>query len=300
MRNLQSVLVVDDDRQSRNLLAELLREDCRVILAGNGEQAMERARTLQPDLILLDILMPGMDGYEVIQILKQEASTCNIPVILISALDSLADEERGLDLGAVDYISKPFHPPIARKRVYNHLQSVRYRRLLENMAMLDALTEIPNRRRYDTELEAAWQHCMASQHPLSLLLIDADHFKGYNDQLGHASGDAALRQLVEVLGSVVRPTGSLLARYGGEEFVVLLPGVPSAAAWSMAEAMRAAIEQKAIVHPETGRLTISVGGACCVPVAGLTPSEIFNRADAALYQAKAAGRNRVCWQPSTD
>ena len=154
-----TLLIVDDEKHNRSLLTELLRGDYRVILAKNGGQALERAREHQPDLILLDVLMPDMDGYRVIRELKNDDLTRDIPVIFVTALDSAGDEEHGLELGAVDYISKPFNPAIVRARIRNHLQSVRQRRLLEQLAMLDSLTDIPNRRRFAEVYEQEWRRC---------------------------------------------------------------------------------------------------------------------------------------------
>lgn len=299
MSATHTVLVVDDEKQNRELLTELLKDDCRIILAKNGKQALERAHELQPDLILLDVLMPEVDGHEVIQCLKTDDTTRHIPVIFVSALDSPDDEERGLDLGAVDYITKPFHPSIVRKRVRNHLQSVHHRRLLENLAMIDSLTEIANRRRYDESLEREWRRCARMNVPLSLAIIDVDHFKAYNDHLGHASGDRVLRAIAQALNSFVRRAGDLAARYGGEEFVLLLPDTNASAASTLADEIRIAIERLALPHPRSQVspvVTISLGGITAWPEGGQVDPQFFLEADAALYAAKAAGRNRTFWR----
>ncbi len=299
MSHGQSVLVVDDEKQNRALLAELLATECRVILAKNGVQALERAQEQAPDLILLDVMMPDMSGYQVIQALQQDDATRQIPVIIISALDAPADEERGLDLGAVDYITKPFHPSIVRKRVRNHLQSVHRRNLLENLAKIDSLTEIANRRRYDEALESEWRRCARSASPLSLGILDVDHFKRYNDHLGHAAGDQVLRQIAAKLNSFVRRPGDLIARYGGEEFVILLPNVDTQSAANLGHDIRASIEALALPHPSSPvsrYVTISMGGITAVPTGGDVDAKFFREADAALYAAKAEGRNRVFWR----
>ncbi|HEX6736247.1 MAG TPA: diguanylate cyclase [Azonexus sp.] len=299
MSNGQSVLVVDDEKQNRALLAELLSADCRVILAKNGVQALERAREQTPDLILLDVMMPDMTGYQVIQALQQDDATRQIPVIFISALDAPADEERGLDLGAVDYIAKPFHPSIVRKRVRNHLQSVHHRHLLENLAKIDALTEVANRRRYDEALESEWRRCARNGAPLSLVILDVDHFKRYNDHLGHAEGDRVLRRIAQALNSFVRRPGDLVARYGGEEFALLLPNVDARAGIELAHEIRSQIEALALPHPSSPvsrHVTISLGGMTLIPCGGEVDPRFFQEADAALYAAKAEGRNRVFWR----
>ncbi|MDP3638584.1 MAG: diguanylate cyclase, partial [Azonexus sp.] len=271
MSPLQTVLVVDDEKQNRNLLAELLKDDCRVILAKNGDQALERTHEQKPDLILLDVLMPEMSGYQVIHILKKNDETRHIPIIFISALDSPADEERGLDLGAVDYITKPFHPSIVRKRVRNHLQSVHQRHLLESLAMIDSLTEIANRRRYNEVLENEWRRGERSCSPLSLAIIDVDHFKVYNDHLGHAEGDHVLRKIAGTLRNFVRRPGDLIARYGGEEFVLILPNTDATAATRIANEIRASIEALRLPHPNSPvsrYVTVSLGGTTLIPNGG--------------------------------
>ncbi len=294
-----TVLVVDDEKQNRDLLAALLKDDCRVILAKNGIQALDRANELQPDLILLDVLMPDMNGHQVIQLLKHADATRHIPVIFISALDSPEDEERGLDLGAVDYITKPFHPSIVRKRVRNHLQSVHHRHLLENLALIDSLTEIANRRRYDEALDAEWRRCARSNEPLSLAILDVDHFKLYNDHLGHAAGDIVLRTIASALTGFMRRPGDLAARYGGEEFVLLMPQVDAAAASKIGNEIRASIEAMHLPHPNSPigpYVTVSLGGMTVRPASGQIDPCFFREADAALYAAKAEGRNRVFWR----
>jgi diguanylate cyclase (GGDEF)-like protein len=299
MTALPTVLVVDDEKQNRDLLTELLHEDCRVILAKNGNQALERAREQQPDLILLDVLMSDMSGHEVIQTLKNDDATRHIPVIFISALDAPADEERGLDLGAVDYIAKPFHPSIVRKRVRNHLLSVHHRHLLENLAMIDSLTEIANRRRYAEVLESEWRRCARNAAPLSLAIVDVDHFKAYNDHLGHAAGDRVLRRIAQAMNSLLRRPGDLVARYGGEEFAVLLPETDADSGYQIGNELRQQIEALAIAHPASPVapvITVSLGGMTIVPAGGDVDPRLFSGADAALYAAKAEGRNRAFWR----
>ena len=260
-----------------------------------------RAREHQPDLILLDVLMPDMDGYRVIRELKNDDLTRDIPVIFVTALDSAGDEERGLELGAVDYISKPFNPAIVRARIRNHLQSVRQRRLLEQLAMLDSLTDIPNRRRFAEVYEQEWRRCMRERAPLSLIVVDVDLFKAYNDTYGHAAGDEVLRRTAGALRDALRRPGDFVARYGGEEFVILLPGIDMDGAMALAEQARAGIEALDIPHAVStvaARVTISQGGATCRPAEGNTEPDLFRLADSYLYVAKHAGRNRVAWAPT--
>lgn len=295
-----TLLIVDDEKHNRALLTELLQGEHRVILAKNGIQALERAREHQPDLILLDVLMPEMDGYAVIRELKNDNQTRDIPVIFVTALDSIGDEERGLELGAVDYISKPFTPAIVRVRVHNHLQSVHQRRQLEQLAMLDALTGIPNRRRFNEVFEQEWRRCMRDKTPLSLVVVDVDLFKAFNDTYGHATGDEVLRRIANTLQTSLRRPGDFVARYGGEEFVMLLPGVDCEGGRSLCEFTRADIEAERIPHAVSDIapwITISLGGATRIPTEASRSADLFGLADTWLYEAKHTGRNCVAWAP---
>ena len=297
-----TLLIVDDDKHNRLLLTELFEGEYKIIQAKNGLQALELARAHAPDLILLDVLMPEMDGMAVIRALKRDDATRHIPVIFITALDSAADEELGLDLGAVDYIAKPFHPPIARVRVRNHLQIVHQRRLLEQIAALDGLTGIPNRRRFDEALAQEWSRCQRSGLPLSLIVADVDQFKQYNDTLGHAAGDRVLQEVASALGQCARRPGDLAARYGGEEFVLLLPETDAAQAQQLANELLQRVAARNLAHPASSaatRVSLSLGGVTTIPVMDEVALNFFRRADAALYQAKAQGRNRWCWASAT-
>ncbi|MBP7325458.1 MAG: diguanylate cyclase [Alicycliphilus sp.] len=297
-----TLLIVDDDKHNRLLLTELFEGEYKIIQAKNGLQALELARAHAPDLILLDVLMPEMDGMAVIRALKRDDATRHIPVIFITALDSAADEELGLDLGAVDYIAKPFHPPIARVRVRNHLQIVHQRRLLEQIAALDGLTGIPNRRRFDEALAQEWSRCQRSGLPLSLIVADVDQFKQYNDTLGHAAGDRVLQDVAAALRQAARRPGDLAARYGGEEFVLLLPETDAPQAQQLADELLQRMAARKLPHPAASAapcVTLSLGGITTIPASNEVAPDFFERADAALYQAKAQGRNRWCWAPAT-
>ncbi len=303
MNPTYTLLIVDDEKQNRTLLTELLKDEYHLILAKNGIQALDRAIEHRPDLILLDVLMPEMDGHAVIQSLKNDDRTKEIPVIFVSALDSAESEERGLELGAVDYISKPFSPSIVRARVRNHIQSVHQRRLLEQLALLDGLTEIPNHRRFSQVYTQEWRRCRRSASPLSLIVVDVDHFKMYNDSNGHAAGDIVLRQVAQTLKAAVKRSGDFVARYGGEEFVILLPDIDQNGAEALAEQVRAEIESLRIPHvdsPVSPWVTISLGGVTQIPPESQDEPELFCIADAALYQAKRQGRNRVIWSIPTE
>ena len=296
-----TVLIVDDEKHNRQLLTELLQHECRLHLAKNGEQALARARELQPDLILLDVVMPDMNGHSVIRQLKDDDRTRDTPVIFITALDSFDDQKIGLELGAVDYITKPFHPPIVRVRVRNHLRLVEQRRLLEQLAMLDNLTGIPNRLRFAETLEQEWRRCLRHALPLSMIVADIDHFKRINDTYGHAEGDEALRSVAQALKWAIHRPGDFVCRYGGEEFVLLLPGADEAGASAFAEAIRQRIATTPFqtLDGQPLQLTLSLGGASHVPATSSVSDALFHAADRALYDAKHAGRNRVVWANSS-
>jgi diguanylate cyclase (GGDEF)-like protein len=291
------VLIVDDTPTNIQVLAEALRADYRVKVAGSGKMALEIIRQGLPDLILLDVMMPDMDGYEVCRSLKNDPLTQNIPVIFVTARTDTEDEAFGLQLGAVDYIAKPFRLPIVLARVRNHVDLKLKTDLLESHALLDGLTSIPNRRRFDQSLETEWKRAQRSGLPLSVIMFDIDHFKAYNDCLGHRAGDDCLTKVAALLADSVERPGDLVARYGGEEFVALLPETDKVGVMRIAERCRAHVAAQQIPHPASATanwVTVSVGVATLLPHAGEIPANLLEQADACLYQAKAAGRNRVC------
>jgi diguanylate cyclase (GGDEF)-like protein len=274
----------------------LLKENHQVLPAKNGEQALQRLQNDSDiDLVLLDVMMPDLDGYEVLRRMKAEEGTKDIPVIFITALDSAHDEEKGLRLGAADYITKPFHSAIVRARVENHLRFVRQRKLLESLAGRDGLTEIQNRRSFNDFLKREWQRCRRNEQPISLAMVDVDFFKPFNDNYGHAAGDRVLKEVARALTSVLNRPADMVARYGGEEFALLFPETKAHGVGTVAERARNAVEQLWIIHeysPVSEYVTISVGVAGVVPE-GEEFEGLVRAADDRLYQAKKEGRNRV-------
>ncbi|WP_092271269.1 MULTISPECIES: diguanylate cyclase domain-containing protein [unclassified Duganella] len=301
LAGIQKVLVADDDIVNRQVLAELLKPEHTVLLAKNGEQTLERAARHLPDLILLDVMMPDMNGYEVLRRLRADAQTAHITVIFISGLGRPEDEANGLKMGAADYISKPFNETVVMARVAMHLQMVRQRRMLEHLAHVDGLTELANRRRFDEVYEAEWQRSRRSGRTLSLALLDIDAFKQYNDYYGHPAGDRALRAVARTAAAGLRRPADLAARYGGEEIVLLLPDTEAPQAQQVVNAICCAIADLQIPHEASSVapvLTVSAGGATLDSVASETSAELFTAADTLLYQAKKSGRNRVEWRTS--
>jgi diguanylate cyclase (GGDEF)-like protein len=290
------VLIVDDIPDNIKSLNAILEDDYSISFATYWKKALEIARRTLPDLILLDILMPDMDGYEICQRLKSDPATRDIPVIFITALVGEAEEERGLAAGAADYITKPFHPAIVRLRVQNHLMLKLQRDRLAALTMTDGLTGIANRRRVDLHLDAEWRRCARTHSPLSAIMVDVDRFKAFNDRYGHAAGDDCLKKVAQTLEAVPNRPGDLVARFGGEEFICLLPGTDAEGARVIAERFCAAVHELAIPHADAsadGRVTISAGVGTVEPTRDGTPEFLFKLVDDRLYEAKSAGRNRA-------
>ncbi len=295
----QKVLIVDDDALNRQVLADLLKPEYTVLLAKNGAQTLERAMRHAPDLILLDVMMPDMDGYDVLRHLRADPQTKHIAVIFISGLDRPEDEANGLKMGAADYIAKPFNATVVMARVALHLEVVRQRRILERLAHADGLTELANRRRFDEVYEVEWQRARRSGKPLSLAWIDIDCFKQYNDQYGHPAGDRALRAIARTANACMRRPADLAARYGGEELVLLMPDTNAADACDLVRSICEAIAALEIAHAGSivaPVMTVSAGGATRLAGSMETAAAMFEAADVQLYRAKKGGRNRVEWR----
>lgn len=299
-RSKQTVLIVDDEPFNIQTLELVLGDEHNLTYATSGHMALEMAQAEpRPDLILMDIVMPDLNGFEVCKRLKENTRTHNIPIIFLTAKWETSEEAKGLELGAVDYIRKPFSPPIIRARIRNHLELKKNRDLLENLSTLDGLTNIPNRRRFDEVFTLEWRRAVRSGLPISLLFIDIDHFKNYNDHYGHLAGDDCLKAVSRVLQSSLGRTADFVARFGGEEFIILLPDTGENGCRHLAETIRAAVENLNIEHqasPLTPHLTVSVGAVTCVAADTITQEDLLDAADRLLYQAKQDGRNRVSFQ----
>lgn len=294
----EKILIVDDNKENIDLLMDIFSQDYRVAAAKSAERAIKLACSdMPPDLILLDILMPGMDGYQVCDLLKSRDGTKHIPVIFVTAVSEVMDAARGFALGAVDYITKPFHPPMVKARVRMHLELKRKQALLEEYAFIDSLTEIPNRRRLDQVIETEFQRALRSDIPLSLILVDIDHFKEFNDTYGHGKGDDCLRQLAKVMEKTLRRAGDFLARYGGEEYMAVLPYTDREAAMATARKIMNAVDELRLPHessPVCEHVTVSLGVGTLMPsLDDADLGELVERTDKALYAAKRAGRHRI-------
>ena len=291
------LLVVDDQPINIQVLYQIFHDDHEIFMATDGQQALEVCRRELPDLILLDVVMPDMDGLDVCRHLKSDPLTADIPVIFVTAQNESADETHALEVGAVDFISKPVNPAVVRARVRTHLTLKAQADRLRSLAFIDGLTGVANRRRFDETLEAEWRRCWRSGLPLALMMIDVDHFKNYNDHYGHQQGDLCLQTVANSLRQHFRRPHDLVARYGGEEFVCLLPECNLSGAAPHAEALRLAVLELRIPHaksPTANQITISLGVAMAIPNAETSPHQFIAMADARLYAAKSAGRNQVC------
>jgi diguanylate cyclase (GGDEF)-like protein len=238
--------------------------------------------------------MPEMSGFEVIEKLKASAVTSKIPVIFITGLSNDVDEEKGFFLGAVDYITKPFNKTIVKARVNTHIKIIDQMRTIEQIALIDPLTKISNRRGFDKLVDDEWRKAIKNKTPISFIIIDADKFKTYNDTYGHPQGDVLLQTVAGVFKETA-PAPNCAARWGGEEFVMLMPRYNIDEAGELAENVRKQVE--ALIIPtedgEETKITVSIGLNCIIPDEDTDIAEFVNKADQALYKAKESGRNRV-------
>jgi len=293
----QRILVVDDSPENLDILVSLLKNDYMVAAARNGQKALQMAQKNPPDLILLDIIMPEPDGYEVCRQLKESEATRNIPVMFITALSEALDEVRAFSIGAVDFISKPFQPIVVKARVNTQMNLKKKSDMLEALAAIDGLTHIYNRRKFDETLDLEWRRRTRNQNPLSLIMIDIDHFKLFNDNYGHAGGDECLKKVAEALKNALQRPGDFIGRYGGEEFAVIIADSDADGAWHMAETLRQAVVDLNIPHgysPTGPHVTVSLGVATSrFPESGGSVEELIDAADKMLFASKKNGRNQV-------
>ena len=290
------LLIVDDQPINIRVLHELFKNDYETFMASDGKQAIEKCKSVLPDLVLLDVVMPEMDGYQVCKELKSDAQLAVIPVIFVTAHYDEADEAMGFELGAVDFIHKPINPLITRARVKNQILLKQQADLLRSMALVDGLTGVANRLQFESSLVADWLQCAREQHPLSIIMIDVDHFKKYNDYYGHQAGDECLRKVAQTIAASLRRPSDKVSRYGGEEFACVLPKTDLQGAIYLANEIENMVRSLNIEHQNSTTsevVTISLGVATVIPTQDTTPNDLIGFADQQLYLAKNNGRARV-------
>ncbi|MBU2958124.1 diguanylate cyclase [Paracoccus sp. 1_MG-2023] len=296
MTDRPTILIIDDDPANIEICSAALEEEYEVCFALSAAQALEAVHEVRPDLILLDVVMPDMDGYELCRALKDDRQLADIPVIFATGLGDDEAEVRGLTAGAIDFVTKPIRPASLRRRVANHVQMKRMRDSLADQALTDALTGLGNRRMLERKLQSELRRLAREEGTLAVILMDIDHFKRFNDTLGHPEGDRCLRQVGAEIGRCMQRGADFAARYGGEEFACILPDADLEGATHMAETIRARIEALAIAHGASDAgpcVTVSVGVAWGMSEPGLDAEYWLTAADRMLYRSKGSGRNRV-------
>jgi len=323
-KNYIDILIVDDRPENLLVLESILYNmECNIIKATSGNEALSLMFDYNFALVLLDVQMPEMDGFEIAELMRSNSRTRFTPIIFVTAISK---EKKcifkGYEVGAVDYLFKPIEPVVLQSKVkffielYNQnkiieqqktLLEIKIKELselkaanfnLENLSYTDGLTGISNRRNFDSYIEMSWNNCLDSSKPLSLIMMDIDYFKLYNDNYGHIKGDDCLKAVAKELSKSAKRTLNLSARYGGEEFVIILPETHKEGAEIIAEEIRKNIINLDIPHessPISKNVTLSLGVTTMVPNNQHTISEFINDADKALYEAKNLGRNRTCF-----
>ncbi len=303
------ILIVDDNPTNLSVLSLALKSaGYKTRVAMDGVSAIEQVQEDPPGLILLDVQMPGIDGFETCIRLKANPKIRDIPVIFITASVDLDQKVKGLSVGAVDYITKPFQQEEVLARVKVHLelrfltqkvqeQAIALQQVnqeLHRLANLDGLTAVANRRRFDEYLDQEWRRLQREQSPLALILCDIDYFKNYNDYYGHQAGDVCLKQVAQAINDCLKRPADLVTRYGGEEFAIILPHTSKEGAVHVAQLIQTTIRELSIPHHHSqvsSFVTLSLGVSSQVPNADLDAHELVAVTDKALYIAKAEGRN---------
>jgi len=299
-----TILIIDDSKTNIGILSAVLESyGFQTITARNGKMGIQRVIFSKPDLILLDIMMPGLNGFETCLRLKSDDRTKNIPIIFMTALADIESKLQAFEAGGVDYITKPFEKAEVLARVKTHLTIRRLQQELEArnrelaaLVHIDGLTKIANRRHFDRYINQEWKIMRREKGCMSLIFIDIDNFKLYNDFYGHQAGDECLKQVARLFDQASHRPADLAARYGGEEFVVLLPNTDKSGAEYIATQIQKSLRELEMPHERStvsSMLTCSMGIAwCMVSDPAFSPELFIGMADEAMYQAKTQGRNK--------
>lgn len=294
---MDKILAIDDSPVQVRLLKQILQEQYEVTTCLTAQDGMDAALKGEYSLILLDVIMPDMDGFAVLKALKEASQTKHTPVIMITGLTDVQNEEKGLVLGAVDYITKPFYPLIVKARVDTHIKLFHYQEQMRSQAMVDELTGVANRRSYEENSILRWRDAIRLGLTFSVCMMDIDKFKVYNDTFGHPAGDRVLAAVAKTASMCLRRSTDFFARYGGEEFVAIIVGHDANNAHEHMELVRQAVEDLHISHNPTVSkwVTLSMGGVTVMPKEGDSFDTYLKIADTMLYDAKRFGRNQVKW-----
>ena len=290
------LLIVDDQPINIHLMSQVFPSDYEIFIATNGEQALEICAKSPPDLILLDIVMPGISGLEVCRILKANQDTSDIPIIFITTIQSTEEETACWEAGGVDFVRKPVNLTTLLNRANSHLTLKFQNEYLRELALIDGLTNIANRRAFDKRINLEFYRAKRLKTSLGIIIIDVDFFKNYNDKYGHQAGDECLCKIAAVLQSTLSRSTDLVARYGGEEFICLIPDIDKKNALFIAEKLRGAVENLKIKNTESPVapvVTVSIGLAIYPDDSCKTYQELIEIADKRLYEAKSKGRNQI-------
>lgn len=295
--NRGSILVVEDNTENLRMLKNILEESGYTVRpAPSGKIALSAAQAIVPDLILLDIKLPDIDGYEICKILKENPETMDVPIIFLTGKTETQDILKGFDLGAADYVIKPYVIPILIARVKTHIKLRMQKKELQELSEIDKLSELPNRRRFDSFLESEWRRCLRERKPISLIMGDIDCFKLYNDKYGHLYGDDVIRRVAGIMKMYGKRASDLPARYGGEEFALIMGNSDADYVLAVAQSICKKVEELHIPHEMSKAgdfITLSLGIAEIVPDKSANPDTLIARADKMLYHAKNDGKNRV-------
>lgn len=289
------ILIVDDNIDELRFLGKLIKDQGDVIVATSGEAGLFLAHQRKPDLIITALDLRDISGIDVCRRLKSERETKDCAVIVVTAHENEHSEVAALEAGAVDFISKPYSPPVVKARVKTHLMLSRQQAQLQTLADRDGLTEVFNRRYFESQARVEVSRHYRQQQPLTLALLDIDHFKAFNDTYGHLHGDACLREVAQAISTGSRRPGEFVARYGGEEFVAVLPNTDTRGANKYGRWIRECVLTLGIPHAQSTTVpfvSISVGIVTIIPDAQTTLDLLISTADNALYLAKQSGRNQ--------